>query len=235
MKDEEKKILSPADATTAPDYNPDSDIPPDADAEERFNDFWKRHGTLIFGGLGVVALGVLGWQVSLLFGQKAEEGLRAEFALATTPDAKLVFAQENADHTLGGLAYLETADAEYADGDYLQAAAHYEAAIDALGDSPVAARARLGFGIAQLRNNNEAGLTTLERLAQDNSELVLGIIRGEAAYHLAVALWERDELDQLRQTLELLETLEDAPEWQAAGRRLGAQIPALKTSPEVAP
>ena len=42
------------------DLNPESDLPPDADMEERFNDFWKNNGTSVFGGIALGAVIVIG-------------------------------------------------------------------------------------------------------------------------------------------------------------------------------
>lgn len=223
MKDEEKKVLTPADAATH--LRPGSDLPPDADVEERFNEFWKKYGVFIFGAIGAIAVVVLVSQVFNLLQKQSEAGMQAAYQEATASDARIVFAQENAKHRLGGLAYLAAADAEFAEGAFLQAGSHYEAALAGLSDSPLAGRARLGMAISRLRQGDASGLALLEDLARDAS--VLQVVRAEAAYHHAVATWERGDLQAAERSLTLLASFQDAPEWQRAGDRLADEIPGI--------
>ena len=94
-----------------PHLNPESDLPPDADLEERFNDFWKNNGTGIFGGIAIGAAIVIGIQLVQYFSDKKEEAIRQEFSVASTTEAKLEFAGDPEDHQLAGLAQFQVADA----------------------------------------------------------------------------------------------------------------------------
>lgn len=234
MKDEEKKILSPTDAATKArdEFRPDSDLPPDADAEERFNDFWKKNGGVIFGAIAIVALVITGIEGYKFFKQRGEEKLQSEFAEVITTDEELNFATEHADKPLGGLAFLEIADEEYAAGNYLQASSHYDAAVAPLtaSNSPLSARARLGAALSRLRHGDDTGLDMLDELARDPD--AIEYIAAEAAYHHAVASWERGDLAAVRRSLDLLDGFSRARDWQASGDRLASQIPELQASSE---
>jgi len=229
MKDEEKKILSPADAAKARDeFRPDSDLPPDADAEERFNDFWKKNGGFIFGTIALIAVIITGFEGYKLLQNRAETKIQEAFAGLNDLEAKEAFAVEHPDHPLGGLAFLEVADAEYAEGDYLQAAQHYEAAVGPLTDagSPMSSRARLGAALSAVRHGDESGVPLLQEIAQDPE--VIESIRAQAAYHHAVASWEQGDIPAVRRSLDLLDSFSGASDWRAAGNRLASQIPELQ-------
>lgn len=233
MKDEEKKILSPADAAKAREsFDPNSDLPPDADAEERFNNFWKKNGTAVFGAMAFVALLITGIQGYGYIQTQNELKKQAEFGEATTPEAKLSFAVDHPGHALSGLAYIEIADAEYARGEFLQATNHYEAAIIPLtgAESPLAGRARLGAAISRIRHGDAAGVQQLEDIARDPS--VIEMLRAQASYHHAVAAWKDGDIAAVRRSLDLLDSFANARDWQAAGIKLSMQIPALQTLQE---
>jgi hypothetical protein len=229
MKDEEKKVLSPADLAKARDeFRPDSDLPPDADAEERFNDFWKRNGGIVFGLIALVAVVITAHQGYGLWTKTSEARLEGAFAGLGTTEAKLSFADEHRSHPLAGLAFLEVADAAYARGEFLQAGNHYDAAIAPLtkAGSPLSSRARLGAALARLRQGEANGLFLLEEIARDPE--AIEVIRAQAAYHHAVASWERSDFDAVRRSLDLLDTFAGAPNWRREGSRLAGQIPELE-------
>ncbi|MFP4541995.1 MAG: hypothetical protein ACLFR7_10230 [Opitutales bacterium] len=237
MKDDEKKVPSPADAgaRVRDESRPDSDLPPDADAEERFNDFWKRNGALVFGAIALLAVIVVGRQVLDLVAANREDQLQALYAQSTASrDALLDFAQSHDEHPLGGMAYLELADQTFTDGDFLQSSKYYDAAIAPLSEvqSPFAARARLGAGLARLRQGDATGAALLEDLALDAE--VMENLRAEAAYHHAVASWEADDLEAVRRSLDLLDGFTNTPEWRRRGLELASQIPGLRQA-EVMP
>src|SRR5690554_2952685 len=109
----------------------DSDLPPDADVEERFNAFWKKNGTTIFASIAVAAVIVLGIQTYRYLDERAEANTRAEYGAAESTEQLIAFAQDNEEHPLSGLAYMELANRRYEQGDYVQAANHYQTAYEA--------------------------------------------------------------------------------------------------------
>lgn len=221
MKDEEKKVISPADAGSR--LRPESELPPDADVEERFNEFWKRNGIYIFGAIAAAAVAVLGYQIVQFFQNHRESGIQAAYSEVEGADGRISFAVSHQEHSLGGLAFLEAADEEYARGAYLEAASHYEAALKGLRGTPLEGRARLGMAIARLRQGDGTGSALLEDLARDAS--VLEVIRAQAAYHHAVSAWQAGDAAAAERSLSLLGSLNGAPEWQLAGERLAQEIP----------
>lgn len=232
MKDEEKKILSPSQAAakaTTSQFDLESDLPPDADIEDRFNDFWKKNGAFVFITIALLAVIVVGTQLSGYLKGRGEENLRAEFAQITTDEARLAFAEANSKHPLSGLAYLELADQNYRTENFLLASTYYEKASAILAENNplLAHRAQLGSGIAYLRASNNLGLERLEDLA--NNPDAIETMRAEAAYHHAVATWEANRIAEAHRSLDLIDTFENAFEWQLLGRELRALIPALDT------
>ncbi|MEX0324726.1 MAG: hypothetical protein AB3N33_01425 [Puniceicoccaceae bacterium] len=208
-----------------PNLNPESELPPDADIEERFNDFWKKNGTGIFGGIAIGAAIVIGIQLVQYFGDKKEDSIRAEYSLATTPEAKLEFAGSNADHQLAGLAQLQVADARYDEGSFTEAADLYAESAKVFVDATLVSRAILGQGMSLLQaGETESGRAVLEAVARDSS--ALDQTRGEAAYHLAISLWEADETDKAVEATDIILQLDAAPFWafkaNSLRERLGA-------------
>lgn len=225
MKDDQK-LPSPQD--TAPNQAVQSELPPDADVEERFNDFWKRYGPSIFAVIALVAVLTVGYEIYGYMQERKTERLANTYAELESSADKLEFAQAHGKTALGGLAYLELADEAYAAANFTDATSRYQAANEALRGTPLSGRARLGAAIAQLRQGDQTALALLDQLARDPS--VLGSIRGEAAYLLATAYWEREDFDQIRRAIDLLATIEGAGVWQNMGFQLENQIPELAAS-----
>jgi hypothetical protein len=206
-----KEKTDPKHATIPQGLNPDSDLPPDADMEERFNDFWKKNGPGIFGGIAIGAVIVVGIQLFQYFGEKKEASIREAFAATDTIEEKIVFAGENPDHQLGALAQLQVADARYEEGAYGEAAAAYAEAAKVFEDPTMATRALLGQGMSLLLSGSvESGRALLEAVALDTT--ALDQTRGEAAYNLAVSYWEAGNLERVNEITDLILEL-DAPFW----------------------
>ena len=213
-----------------PHLNPESDLPPDADLEERFNDFWKKNGTGIFGGIAIGAVIVIGIQLVQYFSDKKEDAIREAFAMANTTEAKMEFASSNADHQLAALAQLQVADARYDEEAYAEAADLYAEAAKVFEDATLVSRAILGQGMSLLLAGEvESGRSVLEAVALDSS--ALDQTRGEAAYHLAVSYWESGERDSAIEATDIILQLDAAPFWafraNSLRERLGADSVAV--------
>ncbi len=222
MTDDTKQPPKPPPAR---DPNADSELPPDADLEERFNDFWKRNGAGIFGGIALGAVIVIGLQLYRHFEQKREDGIRAAYAEAQTPEELLAFAGSHAGHQLAALASLQVADARYAEGQYAAAAELYAQAARGFSDPVLVSRALLGQGMSLLQSGAvESGHALLEAVALDGAGLAQ--IRGEAAYHLAVSRWERGDLQGARAALDIILQLPDAPLWTFRANQLSGRLSA---------
>ena len=210
----------------------ESDLPPDADLEERFNDFWKKNGVGIFGGIAVGALIVVGIQLYQYMQEEKEDAIREAFAAAETIEAKASFAEAHPDHQLAALAELQIADARYDTGLYNQAADLYASAAQDFLDPTLATRARLGQGVSLLQAGEmEAGRALLQSVALDNA--ALDQTRGEAAYHLAVSYWEAGEREEAVEATNIILQLDSASFWAFRANALRERLGAPE-APEVA-
>lgn len=206
-----KEKKEPEQPLNPQNLDPESDLPPDADVEERFNDFWKKNGPGIFGGIAVGALLVVGIQVYQYLGEKKEEQIGQAFAEAATEEEKLSFANTHSGHQLGALAWLQVADARYSEDAFVEAAELYDSAAESFEDPTLRTRAQLGQGMSLLQSGSvEAGRAVLESVALNST--ALDQTRGEAAYHLAVSYWEAGELEQVEEATSIILDLE-APFW----------------------
>ena len=192
--------------------NPDSDLPPDADVEERFNDFWKKNGVSVFGGIALGAAIVIGIQLFQYFSDKKEEALRQEFSVAATVEQKLDFAGAHPDHQLAALAHLQAADAKYEAGAFVEAAELYGDAAQGFADATLVSRSQLGQGMSLLQAGNvDAGRAVLKSIALDGG--ALDQVRGEAAYHLAISFWEAGSVEDAVEMTDVILQLDAAPFW----------------------
>lgn len=226
MKSEENPDLKPKKIV----LDPNSELPPDADLEERFNDFWKKNGASIAVAVVIAGLGVAGVQGWRWYQSKQEAEKAAAYAAAGDDSAKLAFAKANPGHALSGAALLEAADHEYASGEYTAAIEHYTLAAQSLAGTAFAERATLGLGISQIRAGQaEAGLATLDALA--GNSLAVESSRAEAAYHAAVVRWERKDWTALKANLDLIDGLKEAPMWSFRAQGLRSRVPELAQLP----
>lgn len=221
----EKKDPKPARSIPAKTLDPDSELPPDADLEERFNDFWKRNAGGIFGGIALAAVAVLGVQLYRYIDQKNEDAIRAAFAAASTPAERLEFAEANSRHQLGGLALLQVADTRFGEGAFAEAAELYARAASVLADAAFSTRARIGQGMSLLSSGQrDAGHAVLQAVALDST--TLDQIRGEAAYHLAVSYWQSGDSAKAFEMLGVIDQLANGGFWAARSQELRKRIQA---------
>lgn len=223
---DDKKLPSPQDSAYPVDHAPQSDLPPDADIEDRFNDFWKKNGPAIFGVIALIAVVVVGYQVYDYLQDRKADRLSSEFNTLETPEEKLNFAERNAGGHLASLAFIEIADYAYAAENFTDAVERYEAALPGLEGNPISGRARLGAAMARLRLGDANAAVLLDQLARDPG--VLDPIRGEAAYLLAATQLAEGQTAEARRALDLLGTLDNAPQWQQRGLQLESQLPSVE-------
>jgi predicted negative regulator of RcsB-dependent stress response len=149
----------------------DSALPPDADPEERFNQFWRENGTSIFSSIAIGAAIVIGMQIWRYIEARAEKHTQESYlAAGNSAEALVSFASEKGKHPLAGASYMQLATAEFARGEYIQAAEHYALAADILSGSAFAERARLGMAMSELMSGKvDSGLESL-RAIMDNPD-----------------------------------------------------------------
>lgn len=195
-----------------PHMNPESDLPPDADVEERFNEFWKKNGTGIFGGIAIGAVLVVGIQIFQYMGRQKEAAIQEAFSAVETVEERLEFASEYSKHPLAALANLQVADIRYGEGLFAEAVNLYAEAAESFEDPVLVARAQLGEAMSLIRSGQvDAGQAMLEKLALESG--VLDQVRGEAAYHLAVSHWEAGEVEKALEAADIILQLDNASVW----------------------
>ncbi|KXU35595.1 hypothetical protein AXK11_00685 [Cephaloticoccus primus] len=134
------------------------------------------------------------------FGAQSRQRLAQDYAVAAaTPEGLRRFAEEHGAVELGGVAWLQVADAAYEASDYSKAASAYEQSLRGLvSGSVLADRAALGLAVSQLKSEQAAkGRERLAALADAPNVSVA--IRAEAAYHLAISAHVAGDLDSFQQ------------------------------------
>ena len=194
-----------------------------------FVNFWRyRRKWLVGFALGVFAL-VAVYQGLQMWSAFKLGYVQSAFLKAWENDADLLaFAHKNPGTPLGGVAYLAVADAAYRESDFTSAAQAYESAAFALEGTPFAARARLGQGVALLRNGEDVG-SLLDDVAADEAGLT--VLRAQAVYLSAVQGLNVGSLAAYDQGGGLLESLPFRIDfWINKLRFLGSAFPELKGS-----
>ncbi|MFP4070088.1 MAG: hypothetical protein ACLFVC_07900 [Opitutales bacterium] len=153
--------------------------------EDRARLYWMENRGFVTGCIVALAIIIIGFQGMRIYAQHSQARLQSEFNEAKAADALDAFAEDNANKELGGFAALQVADAKFEAEDYAAAAEFYQTAAEALGDTLLAGRARLGHAFALYHGGDtEAGLAELNAIAADSN--LSDAARAEAAYHLAV-------------------------------------------------
>ncbi|MCD8481545.1 MAG: tetratricopeptide repeat protein [Verrucomicrobia bacterium] len=209
------------------DLNLDSDLPPDADIEDKFNDFWKRNGAGIFAGIALAAIAVTGYQTVQYLGERRENNMRAEYRMADSVEAKIAFAERHSGRELAGFAWLELADSAFEANDFSTAWQRYDQAASNLSAGTLLRqRARLGAAQSRLMGGQtEEALRALMTIAANPS--YADSIRGEAGVTLAVAEWERGNFNEVSEALEVVLALSNAGFWTFRANELQDRIPQL--------
>ncbi|KAF0095854.1 MAG: hypothetical protein E1N59_630 [Puniceicoccaceae bacterium 5H] len=211
-----------------PSLDPNRELPPDADVEEHFINFWKKQGPGIILFFVILGVGLIGFQTWNYLQERGAEKLKEQYREVLAQDdpaALLSFADGHADKELGGMAYLQVAHREFEKQDFTQALGHYQAAIKGLGEDDVfAQRARLGAAVSQLRlGDDQAGMAGLEDLSFDPN--ALDSLRAEAAYYLAGERWQANNIAGARQMLLLIQQLPEATMWERAAQSMLNELP----------
>ena len=204
----------------------------EGDFEALLLEFWKRNRRVIEGAAVLLFLVVVSYQVMIYIGEKRKASLQRAYQEAAAGEERIAFAEANSRNPLSGFAYLEEAHREYGEREFVTAAEHYRLAVETLEDTPFAGRARLGFAMARIQSGHgDEGRSTLLEIATDMQEL--DTTRAEAAYHLAVLHWEREEFSEMKDQLDFIAGLEfpglwKPPYWISKAEELTNSLPELR-------
>lgn len=193
--------------------------------EERLREFWGKYRRLVALVCVAVVIAILGrggWEI---WQREKEQQVAADYAKATNSDLLKQFATENAGHALAGAAQLRLADEAYGAGKYSDAAAGYAQAAATLKDGPLAARARVGEGIAKvLAGDTAGGETALKAIVADLNQIK--VVRAEAAFHVATLAMEAGRADEMEKYLEQIAAIDGQSLWAQRAMALRASRPA---------
>ena len=155
--------------------------PPTSD--EHLKAFWLKNEKTIYIACAVVIVLVVIFGVFRSMRTNANDSVGSAYAAATTPDKLRVFINDNPGTPLAAAASLRLADDAFQRKNFAEAAAGYEkAASDKT--AVFAPRALLGAAMSKiLGGQTSEGENRLNQIINDTS--LPGIIRAEAAYHLA--------------------------------------------------
>jgi hypothetical protein len=196
--------------------------------EEKLHIFWKNNGNAVLILCGLVILGIIakfGWDY---VSDQKELDIEKDYAAATTPEQKKAFAASHADHSLGGVAALQAADAAVTAGKPADAIASYEQAGAALKDGPLAARAKFGAALAKvLAGKTAEGMTALKQFADDSTQ-PKGL-RTEALYHLTSIAVDNGSAADAQKYSGQAAAIDSSSPWTQRALAMRATLPAIET------
>lgn len=198
--------------------------------EERLRLFWKKNNKAVTAVLVLILLAIAakgGWEYMTA---QRERDIEQAYAASVTPAQLKAFAAANAQHELGGVAYLRIADEAYIEGRSSDAIAAYEQASSVLKAGPLASRARLGAAMAKLQAGRGTDAeTALKTFAADAKEPKA--YRAEAIYHLASLAASAHNAADLKTYSDQLMQLDPASPWTQRSLALRANLPGDQIAP----
>jgi len=206
--------------------NIESELMPGADAEELFNNFWKKNGASIFSTAALCLAIILGVQTYHYMKDSAQEKKEVAYAACATLEDYAAFSDEYEGDSLAGAADVKLANASYEAGDYAKSVEQYKAALSALEGHVLYERADLGYAMASLMAKEEEAVSLLQNVA--NNTGFLDATRADAGYNLAIYYWEQKDFVAMKSTLEAVLALETPGLNGMRAEGLLATIPELK-------
>ena len=180
--------------------------------EEKLQHFWLRNqrGLLALGV--IVLLAIVGKGAWEYMGAQKEKEIGRAYALAKTPEQLQAFAKAESGHELAGVAWVQVADAAYAEGKYADAVSAYEEVHKVLTDGPITDRASLGLAMAQIQSGQvSAGQSGLKQLV--DATAVSKAVQVEAAYQLASLAHASGNAEGVKQYADRIMQIDPASPW----------------------
>jgi hypothetical protein len=206
----------------------------EADIEDQVWLFWNKNKGTIFAVIIAVFIGVIGVEGYRMYQRSAVTSMQAAYSEAKTPEELTAFGQEHAGTPLGGFALLQSADAQYAQGNYAAAAPLYKSAAASLTDTYVQGRARLGEAMSQVQaGQTDLGKNLLGSIAADTTALVS--IRAEATFDLGILALSAEDYAGARRQFEQASAIDQGGPWGSQADRLLQQVPELAAVESAAP
>lgn len=201
-------------------------LPPDAEFDEKFMDFWKKNGVLIFGAIAAIGLGVVCYQAFGLFQEYRKQSVATEFSADQSTSGLNAFIAKHPQHPLTGLALLRLGHEDFANEKFADAADKYQRAATLIEDSALVQRATVGQGVALIRAGQvDAGIAVLKALTENPAGFQSA--RAEAAYNVAIVYWERQNFAEMDKAIKQIEALDQSGIWMFRASQLRNRVPEL--------
>jgi len=200
---------------------------PGLSLEDRLFLFWKNYRNALLVAVAIVVGSIVGREVWRNFAASRELAVGQAFGAAESIEARQAFVLKHGGHPLAGAAMLLIADEHYKNGDFGLAASAYEEAAGVATDSVLAARARLGSGVAHIQAGRSSEGSAILRQLNDDSN-ALESIRTESRFHLAALAVASGDMTQAREDLDALVQMGAAQAWAQQIMLLESQVAAAQ-------
>lgn len=220
---------APIDPKVPVTANPAEAAPVGPSFEERLRLFWEKNARMVYALCAVILLAIIGRGGFEYYENQKEEGVRADYSAAATPEKLKAFIAQNPKHSLSGVASLRLADEAYSAGNYVEAQTNYQRAGEILKGTVLGGRALVGAAVSKVSLGQTAeGEEKLKQIANDAS--LAKPSRAEAAYHLATLALDAGRTDDATKYLDLVSTVDQTGLWPERALALRASLPGANTA-----
>lgn len=180
--------------------------------EDRLWLFWKKYSRIVTLIIVIIIFGFLGYKGIDFYKRSQIEKLQNEYRIALEEGREFAFAEANIKEPLAGGVFLSTADKFGTEGKYQEAIINYNKALTSLKPTPFGDRIRLSIALATwMKGNHDASKKLLNELLNDSQ--VMGAIRAEAAYQLALMSLNEQDYKKSREFLDTINRIPNAGVW----------------------
>lgn len=181
--------------------------------------FWRNYNRHVILIIALLVLGFIGYQGISFYKTTQIKKLQNEYQTALDQGKEHVFAENNIKEPLAGTVFLAAADQFVKDSKYDEAILNYNKALVSLKSMPFGDRAR--FGIAYVKGmQGELGDSKdlFKELVNDNK--VIGAIRAEAAYQMALINLSEKDYAKSKEFLDIISKIPNAGIWNQKAQLL---------------
>lgn len=194
--------------------------------EEKFWYFWNKYSRYIILVSILLVLGFLGYQGMSLYKKGQIKELQEQYRVAFKEGREREFAEANIKEPLAGSVFLLTGDKFIDEANYDQAIENYKKALISLKSTIFGGRARLGIAFAaQMKVDLPLAKKLFQELVDDSK--IVGAIRGEAAFHMALLSLEEKDFSKAREYIDIIGRLPNAGIWTQKATLLRDSTPEL--------
>jgi hypothetical protein len=189
---------------------------------------WKKYNRHITLVIVLLIFGFIGYKGIDFYKTSQIERLQNEYRTALEGGQELAFAEANIKDPLAGSVFLSKGDQLVNDGKFEEAIVNYNKSLNSLKSTPFGDRARLGIGLVTwMKGDKDSSKKLLNDIISDRQ--VMGAIRAEAAYQLALIALKEKDFGRAKEFLDTVKLIPNSGIWGQKALILRDSTPGLSS------